>query len=95
MSKGSIEVNESAVKAHIQQSIQILQNEVERFGSFQEQYNALKDFREALIPYIRWTSPRRKLFRAKTTMIESGDVLDWHVTGYFAPLEFKKISWGG
>lgn len=95
MSTSRIEVNEDAVKAHMQQAIQVLQNEVERFGSFREQYDALEDFREALVKYIRWVSPGRELFRAKSTLIESGDVLDWHVTGYFAPLDFKKISWGG
>lgn len=37
-----------------------------------------------------------KLYRVKANLpTESGDIIDWHIIGYLAPLEFKRIGWGG
>lgn len=87
--------DQHAIEACRQKAIEGLYEEEKCFGTFEEQYNALEGFREELKKYIRWISPHKKLFRPKSTLIETGDVLDWHVLGYFAPLDFRKISWGG
>ena len=95
MNKNVIGSDLSAIKGYIREEIDMIRKEVECFGSFEKQYDALKAFRKELLKYIGWVSPNQKLFRKKSTMIKTGDVLDWHVIGYFAPLDFKMISWGG
>lgn len=95
MREGNLDANRGGIKDEICRAIEIIENEIECYGTFQEQYDALKGFRNELIQYVRWSSPSRKLFRHKISLIESGDVLDWHVAGYFAPLDFKRVSWGG
>lgn len=95
MGRGNIRVRQHAIEAEIQRAVRVIEEEINCYGTFQEQYDALEGFRNELLQYVRWASRNRKLFRPKTSFIESGDVLDWHVTGYFAPLEFKRVSWGG
>ncbi len=37
-----------------------------------------------------------KLYRLKTNSpTQSGDIIDHHIIGYLAPLNFKRIGWGG
>lgn len=92
MGRARINACQYAIEDEIQRAIKVIESEINSYGTFQEQYDALEGFRNELAQYVQWASRNRKLFRPKISLLESGDVLDWHVTGYFAPLEFKRVS---
>ena len=89
-----MEANHQAIAQKTKEAIELTHKEMETFGSFEYQYEQLKNFREDLRKFYHW-SFWDKIFRPKMTFIPSGDMLDHHCIGYFAPLSFKRKSWGG
>lgn len=77
-----------------QAQIARIHKEVSQFGSFESQYKKLRAFRDELRKFYQW-SFFDKLFIPKLTQITTGDLLDHHILAYFAPFEFKRVSWGG
>lgn len=88
------EANHQAITQKTKEAIELIHKEIEAFGSFELQYKELKDFREDLRKFYRW-SFLDKIFHHKVTKIPNGDILDHHCIGYFAPFNFKRKSWGG
>lgn len=82
-----------AIAQKRQEALELLQKELEIFGSFKRQYKNLKAFRQDLCKFCQW-SFFDKFLCPKATKIPSGDLLDHHCVGYFAPFEFKRKSWG-
>lgn len=76
-----------------QAQIARIHKEVSQFGSFESQYKKLRAFRDELRKFYQW-SFFDKLFIPKLTQITTGDLLDHHILAYFAPFEFKRVSWG-
>lgn len=73
-----------------QKLIEGLEREKNRIGGYEEWYNSLEEFRRQLGFLLKKTDNDR--YDWKYTWLESGDLIDHHVLGYYAPLDFKRIG---
>ena len=62
MGRGNIRVRQHAIEAEIQRAVRVIEEEINCYGTFQEQYDALEGSRNELLQYVRWASRNRKLF---------------------------------
>ncbi len=69
-----------------------IHKEVREFGSFEVQYERLKEFRNELRKFYKW-SFFDKVFIPNYSNIATGDELDHHILAYFATFDFKRVSW--
>ena len=77
-----------------QSQLEILNDEINLNGNYQEWHNSLSDFRSYIqSKYIKFKIGRRS--RNKNTFTNSGDIIDHHIISYLAPLDFKRKGWGG
>lgn len=67
--------------------------EIAENGDYASWYAALAGFRDALRPYYS-KSCGGAVFQTKRTRLSTDDVLDHHVIGNLAPLDFKRRGWG-
>ncbi len=86
--------DEFAIDQQRQRQIQRILQEIEQFGSFKSQFQKLKKFRKSLRRFYYWRI-LNQLVSYKITKLPTGDILDHHIAGYFAPFSFKRKSWGG
>ena len=64
-------------------------------GSYRKWHDDLSGFRDYMMRrYIRRRFGR-ELYWHRFVQGAAGDLLDHHTVSYFAPLEFKRIGWGG
>ena len=53
MGRGNIRVRQHAIEAEIQRAVRVIEEEINCYGTFQEQYDALEGFRNELLQYVR------------------------------------------
>lgn len=63
-------------------------------GGFEKRYEELYSFRSELAVYLdknEYGTPENYM-EPKITILNSGHILDHHILGYFAPMDFKRIG---
>lgn len=72
-----------------------LRQEESVFKSYKDWQDSLKDFREAVYrKYIKYKTPWNT-YRVKKCFTISKHYIDHHILSYLAPLDYKRIGWGG
>lgn len=83
------------IQENKQKNLRTFAREQAENGNYNEWYAELADFRRALRPYVKQTFFGNRIIQSKRTRLPSGDVLDHHVAGYFAPLNFRRRGFEG
>lgn len=73
--------------------IMLLEQEQKEIGGYGKRYEELKPFRAALGMLADGNLESDDL-SPKITVMDNGHVLDHHVLGYLAPMEFKRVGFG-
>lgn len=80
------------INACMQENICSLEEEEKVHGGYETWYGNLEAFREQLKQYIDLEdSSADGKIKAKITMVKK-HYIDHHATGYFAPLEFRRVG---
>ena len=78
-------------EAFRKKQLDTLDEEIKRNGSYVEWYKALSGFRKYIAQkYSLFKFGQHCRYRVQTT--ESGNIVDYHIISYFAPLDFKRIG---
>ena len=84
---------DGSIDAASKERMTMINEQKRNMGSFEERQNALENFRNALKPYIQIEKDKLEL-NPKLSILDNGHVLDHHVLGYFAPLNFQRKGFG-
>ena len=89
-----MQIKYGEISNQIKQKIKKLEQEVFLHGGYEKWYYELEDFRKQLEPYGKTiiTPDGRKCVVSRNLRLPNGHYIDHHISGYFAPLEFKRIG---